>query len=582
MQGIAQKVLADPGKYSIQQLQQGVQDGIIPAYIAIPIIQAKVQEQKQAQVAQSMQQPPARARPPVAQQVMSEARGLEALPTNLPTQYAGGGIVAFDEGGAVPRYQVGGQLGGGLYDINRDPLVNSFIATRDQQAGLVGVNPLVGQRLPGETFDAFKQRVLQADAQQRAAQQSQENQAREAQRQQLLAQRGASPFTSPFVSPTAVTPTLSATSTDQPAAAPTQTPPATGTAQQTPPATGTPGQQSGIQGLLGGLGLGGSSALGRTPGIGLQPSTLPAPPYTQSATDIFQRQVYGTEEEPGFLARSRQRQEDLDRKVAEAQGKITGKAYEGLESDLKKEAEELGADKEQAKYMAMFKAGLAIMGGDSRFALQNIGKGAMVGVEDYQLAAKDIKKAHKENQRLMAQIEQARRAEAIGDRDKAIDRLDKASQAEQKRDEFLVNGFTNAGIKDADRKLEEWKTLYGGEKAMQVADLQGRYSLAGHEVSGKYSLAGHLLSAMGKERLTPYQELRLRMDAEKQVDPMVVRNEVAKSLNLTKVPAPGVDKTFDAKVSQLYERRIAERIYGPSTGAGATPQNPYAGFKLVP
>lgn len=129
MLGIAQKVLADPGKYSIQQLQQGVQSGVIPAYIAIPIIQSKIQEQKQSQLAQSMQQPPAQTRPPVAQQVMAEARGLDTLPTNLPSQYAAGGIVAFDKGGEVERFQFGGVAGGGgLYDPERDPLVQQIRA----------------------------------------------------------------------------------------------------------------------------------------------------------------------------------------------------------------------------------------------------------------------------------------------------------------------------------------------------------------------------------------------------------------------------------------------------------------------
>ena len=83
---IAQKVLANPGKYSIQQLSSAVDAGVIPAYIAIPIIQEKMQEQQQSQSAQAMQQP--MSQPPVAQQVMAKARGLESLPTDLPTQYA--------------------------------------------------------------------------------------------------------------------------------------------------------------------------------------------------------------------------------------------------------------------------------------------------------------------------------------------------------------------------------------------------------------------------------------------------------------------------------------------------------------
>ena len=47
MQGIAQKILANPAKYSIEQLTQGVQNGVIPAYVGIPLIQEKIKEQKE-------------------------------------------------------------------------------------------------------------------------------------------------------------------------------------------------------------------------------------------------------------------------------------------------------------------------------------------------------------------------------------------------------------------------------------------------------------------------------------------------------------------------------------------------------
>ena len=50
---------------------------------------------------------------PIAQQVMQQAvqadqpQGLEALPSNLPQEYAGGGIIAFEHGGAVQRFNEG-------------------------------------------------------------------------------------------------------------------------------------------------------------------------------------------------------------------------------------------------------------------------------------------------------------------------------------------------------------------------------------------------------------------------------------------------------------------------------------------
>ena len=105
-----------------KSLVTGVQNGSIQPYVGIPLIQelTKKLTEAKAQMAQSMagvgmqqapqgQQAP---QPPIAQQVMQQAsqesQGLEALPSNLPQEYAGGGIIAFEEGGEVERYQNAG------------------------------------------------------------------------------------------------------------------------------------------------------------------------------------------------------------------------------------------------------------------------------------------------------------------------------------------------------------------------------------------------------------------------------------------------------------------------------------------
>ena len=160
----------------IQAIQKnliaGVQNGSIQPYVGIPLIQDltnKLAEAK-AQMAQSMagagmQQGPQGV--PVAQQVMQQAeqenQGVEALPSNLPQEYAGGGIIAFEGGGEVERFQTGNLV-----------------------------------RAPNETFEQYRQRVLQQNAQNKEAQQTQENQAREAERQRLLAERGPIIPPSPF------------------------------------------------------------------------------------------------------------------------------------------------------------------------------------------------------------------------------------------------------------------------------------------------------------------------------------------------------------------------------------------------
>ena len=90
-------------KLSVAQLQRAIQDGTIPAYVGIPMLQDKMAQEKAARAAAlGMQQP--QQQPPIAEQVMQEARqqaGLDTAQSNLPEQYAEGGIINFAKGGAA-------------------------------------------------------------------------------------------------------------------------------------------------------------------------------------------------------------------------------------------------------------------------------------------------------------------------------------------------------------------------------------------------------------------------------------------------------------------------------------------------
>ena len=94
--------MADADKLSVGQLNTAVKNGTIPAYIGVPLIQEKMKAKQAAQAMVGQDQ----AQPPIAQQVMEQAdatTGLEKLQSNLPQQgYAGGGIVAFADGGLAP------------------------------------------------------------------------------------------------------------------------------------------------------------------------------------------------------------------------------------------------------------------------------------------------------------------------------------------------------------------------------------------------------------------------------------------------------------------------------------------------
>ena len=122
--------LANAQKLSIQQIQQGVQNGTIPSYIGVPLLEQKTKQMQEAAGILAGQQ--SRNQPPIAERVMRDAdavtrpevpptptlpatnqvrpapsRGIDSAQSNLPAQYAGGGIVAFADEGLVeePYYE---------------------------------------------------------------------------------------------------------------------------------------------------------------------------------------------------------------------------------------------------------------------------------------------------------------------------------------------------------------------------------------------------------------------------------------------------------------------------------------------
>ena len=101
--GIAQNIISDPDSYSIEMLTTGVQNGTVPAYIGIPLIQQKTQELQKSKALAGMAGMPQQEEPPIAQEVLDQAQqvaGLDGLSTGLPAEgFAPGGIVAFADGG---------------------------------------------------------------------------------------------------------------------------------------------------------------------------------------------------------------------------------------------------------------------------------------------------------------------------------------------------------------------------------------------------------------------------------------------------------------------------------------------------
>ena len=122
--GITRKVLLSPEKYSAQTIDRGTKNGLIDDIVGLAALQQKNQEAKerQAQIAMAQGTPPT-----VKDQIIAEAQqlqGIDNAPSNLPTEYAGGGIVAFQEGGST--------MGG--FDIGNDPTALALDEIRRKEA----------------------------------------------------------------------------------------------------------------------------------------------------------------------------------------------------------------------------------------------------------------------------------------------------------------------------------------------------------------------------------------------------------------------------------------------------------------
>jgi hypothetical protein len=94
--GITRKVLLNPDKYSTEMIDRGVKSGVIDDIVGLAALQQKNQETKERQAAAAM----AQGTPPtIKDQIIAEAQqlqGIDNAQSNLPTEYAGGGIVAFN------------------------------------------------------------------------------------------------------------------------------------------------------------------------------------------------------------------------------------------------------------------------------------------------------------------------------------------------------------------------------------------------------------------------------------------------------------------------------------------------------
>jgi hypothetical protein len=149
-----------PSMYSVDQLLKARQNGV-PDYVVVPMLQ-KAMAQKQAMAQQQALQQGA-PKPPVAQQILDaahndvmqehmarqveekpEPRGIDSLPSGIDEEdYAGGGIIAFADGGDITGYpEFDASAYADPYAANEiDP-----VTLKEQYKSMVGTDPNVAKQ----------------------------------------------------------------------------------------------------------------------------------------------------------------------------------------------------------------------------------------------------------------------------------------------------------------------------------------------------------------------------------------------------------------------------------------------------
>jgi len=165
--------------------------------------------------------------------------------------------------------------------------------------------------------------------------------------------------------------------------------------------------------------------------------------------------------------------------------KEQGPAMAGYAKLLDSEEKQDVSDKEKAGLMALFKGFLGIAAGESPNAAVNIAKGAMVGLEDYSSALKDLKKSAKERNKERAYIENAQRAEARDDFKSQQSFEDKANDANRAAERAFTSAITQVTGKKGEISSGIYKDMVNNYEATKRTLIQE----AGHNARTNAQIA---------------------------------------------------------------------------------------------
>lgn len=429
-----------------QRLVAGVQSGAIKPYVGIPLIQelSKKLSEVKAKMAQGVatagMPPPPQGGAPIAQQIMAQAaqegQGVETLSSNLPQSYAGGGIIAFEDGGKVERYYNTGYTGGaGESERKRAEEAMAKLRT-------------------------YGLRQRQQDPQGYIAAEQESKQAQDALynlERQITGGPAGVMGTSMGIATPPVAPTATPAATPYDPATATRRSMFEGQAQPPAPAAPPPPAIPGIGG--GGFKPPTLEGMKETPVPTLKDYDTITKDLPKNMRDASEKAVKATQD----------KLEEFDKPLD-----VKGARLESREAQLTK-------DTEISRWMALLKGGARTLAGTSRFAGENFGKGFETGIDELvrgeaaNRAAKDKLESAKDNlddQRIAAKKGNYQAAQAAGNR---------AADDERQATQMTMTG-AHYGNTEA---LNRYQTQQQGNFQQASLSQSGKLGIAGLEMQDK-------------------------------------------------------------------------------------------------
>lgn len=527
---------------SLPQLQQYAQLHKDDPYIVTMAMHVASMKRKMATAEQGQPTPP---QPPVVDQAIAqmapppqqapramlpEEQGIGALPERSLAKMAGGGIVAFEEGGEVESF-----VGGGLTPYA--PYGHGNVAIDPSQRGNIDMGfsdtlkaawDAVSKQLndPNLQWNLTKKRELE-----QKKSELEQKLATDAETQRAAASAAAKLATSTEPPTSEAVNTAIKDSQEADAGMYPQTRAGLTTPQVSP-------EMAALQALAanqqqpGAAGTSGVGSLVQTPAQYKAMMDKFRPDATK-VKDPFAKEA----EEAGKLRIDAATQErDQAQKDIEALGEF------GKEREARLKARELKLAKQEGENtgLALMNAGFAMMAGDSQYALQNIGKGAQIGTKSYVEGQEKLNAARERLDEAYSKLEEVRRGEKVANaremrglnknikiaeadvKDKGVAALRAQLAVEEDKAKEMANAYTQdrraefearsrAGVAALDRQSRAQTALAQIQAQKEIAAMPGQTqrlyeALGGGNLEEGFKKAKELEASTKKSLPTLYNE----------------------------------------------------------------------------